>query len=132
MSGGPDTSKTVVRISPIAHFASLFVALSLLTVGPAFGMAAMLALMAVPVLLSVIIERLRTVADGETVTARGLFKTRTVRWTQIEGLEFTRSRWARARLTDESSLVLPAVTFSTLPRLTAASRGRVPNPYRRG
>jgi hypothetical protein len=28
-------------------------------------------------------------------------------------------------------MLLPAVTFVTLPRLTAASAGRVPNPYSR-
>jgi len=27
--------------------------------------------------------------------------------------------------------LLPAVTFATLPRLTAASGGQVPNPYER-
>ena len=131
MTDGPDSPKTVIRISPIAHFASIFLALSLLTIGPAFGMGPMLAMMVIPVLLSVVIERVRTVADDETVTARGLRKTRTVRWTQIEGLEFTGSKWAKARLTDEATMVLPAVTFSTRPRLTAASRGRVPNPYSR-
>ena len=30
---------------------------------------------------------------------------------------------------DGSELRLPAVTFATLPLLTAASGGRVPNPY---
>ena len=91
----------------------------------------LLLLLAIPVLVSVVIERLRTVADEETVTARYLFTSRTVRWPQIEGLKFTRGRWARAHLTDESDMLLPAVTFVTLPRLTAASAGRVPNPYSR-
>ena len=31
---------------------------------------------------------------------------------------------------DGDALLLPAVTFATLPRLTAASAGPVPNPYR--
>lgn len=130
MPGGSDSTKVVIRISPVAHLASAFLAFALLTAGSFAGAAAMLALMAIPVLASAAIERLRTVAEPDTVTARGLLKSRTIRWTQIEGLEFTRGRWARARLTDESTLVLPAVTFSTLPRLTAVSRGRVPNPYR--
>lgn len=131
MTGGSERAKTVIRISPVAHLGSFFLAMALLTIGPAFGMTAMAVLMVIPVLISVAVERVRTIADEDTVTARGLFGSRTVRWTQIEGLEFTRSRWARARLTDESSMVLPAVTFATLPRLTAASRGRVPNPYDR-
>ena len=32
-------------------------------------------------------------------------------------------------LTDGRELLLPAVTFSTLPLLTEVSEGRVPNPY---
>lgn len=82
-----------------------------------------------PVLASAVIARYRTVADRDQVTARTLLKSRTVAWTQIEGLRFTRSAWAKARLTDGSEMTLPAVTFATLPLLTAASNGRVPNPY---
>ena len=130
MPSGSDTAKTVIRISPMAHITSLFVTLALITIGPAFGPAGY-TLLVIPVLLSVAIERVRTVADLDTVTARTLLKTRTVLWPQIEGLEFTRGRWARARLTDESAMLLPAVTFTSLPRLTAASGGRVPNPYQR-
>lgn len=47
-----------------------------------------------------------TSADANTVTARGLLSSRTVRWPQIEGLEFTRGRWARACLADESTVQL--------------------------
>jgi len=130
MPRGSDSATTVIRISPLAHFASAFLTMALLTVGPAFGKAGLL-LALIPVLLSLAIERLRTVADDDTVTARTLFTSRTVQWPRIEGLKFTRGRWARACLTDGSDMLLPAVTFVTLPRLTAASRGRVPNPYGR-
>ena len=34
-----------------------------------------------------------------------------------------------SRRTDGSELRLPGVTFATLPMLTAATGGRVPNPY---
>lgn len=127
---GSGTSATVIRISPTAHIATAFIALCLLLFLPFLGRPG-LALLLIPVLLSVAIERLRTSADAETVTARRLLKSRTLRWSQIDGLEFTRGRWARACLTDESMVQLPAVTFATLPTLTAASKGRVPNPYRR-
>lgn len=129
MSRGPDDSATVIRLSPMAHIASGFVLLWLVLLMPAFGRWG-LPLLLIPVLLSVAIERLRTVADKNTVTARGLLSSRTLRWSQIEGLEFTRGRWARARLSDDSTVQLPAVTFATLPMLTAASGGQVPNPYR--
>ncbi|MCB1264341.1 MAG: PH domain-containing protein [Mycobacterium sp.] len=131
MPSGSDDAPTVIRISPMAYFAPGFLALALLTVGPAFGLTAMAVLMVIPALVSVAIERFRTVADRDTVTARMLVGSRTLPWPQIDGLKFTRGRWARACLTDGGEFLLPAVTFTTIPQLTAASGGRVPNPYRR-
>lgn len=129
MAGSGNTA-TVIRISPTAHIASAFIALCLMLFMPYLGRPGLLLLL-FPMLLSVAIERLRTSADADTVTARGLVGSRTLRWSQIDGLEFTRGRWARACLTGDSTVQLPAVTFATLPTLTAASRGKVPNPYRR-
>ncbi|MEI6697660.1 MAG: PH domain-containing protein [Mycobacterium sp.] len=126
----PATKATVIRISPMAHFASGFLALSILVFIPLLGPAAW-ALLIIPVLASVAIERLRTVADHDAVTARGLLNSRTVPWPQIEGLKFTRGGWARACRVSGDAVALPAVTFATLPRLAEASGGRVPNPYRR-
>lgn len=112
----------------MAHFGVGFVTLGLLALIFAWpGYAAVLLI--IPILLSAAIFRYRTVADRDNVSVRTLLHSRTVRWDQIEGLRFTKSSWARAQLTDGSELVLPAVTFSTLPLLTAASGGRVPNPY---
>jgi len=113
----------------MAHTASVFILLWLIVMMPAFGRWGLI-LLAIPVLLSFAIERLRTTADNDSVTARYLLSTRTLPWTQVEGLKFTRGRWARACRPDLSEMRLPAVTFSTLPQLTAASGGKVPNPYR--
>ena len=115
-------------MSPIAHFAVGFVTLGLLAVvmsGPIW----FAPILAIPVLASVAIIRLRTVADRRGVTARTLLGSRSVAWDDIVGLRFDRGSWAEADLTDGDRLRLPAVTFSTLPLLTAASGGRVPNPY---
>jgi hypothetical protein len=87
-------------------------------------------LLVIPVLLSAMIVRLRTVADDQGVTVRKLWGSRTVRWEDIDGLRFHRGSWARARLKSGAELRLPAVTFATLPQLAAVSNGRVPNPYR--
>jgi hypothetical protein len=130
MARGSGKTPTVIRISPMAHFASGFLALALLTVVPALG-AAGLAVLVIPALISVAIERLRTTADTETVTARTLLGSQTMPWSQIEGLKFTRGRWARACRSGAGDVLLPAVTFATLPVLTAASGGKVPNPYQR-
>ncbi|ANE81346.1 hypothetical protein A7U43_20455 [Mycobacterium adipatum] len=112
----------------MAHFAVFFLFLglaALVFVWPSWTQV----LFVLPVLVSAAIVRYRTVADRDTVSARTLLSSRTVPWTEIEGLRFTRSSWARARLRDGSEMTLPAVTFATLPLLTAASGGRVPNPY---
>ena len=122
---------TVIRISPMAHFASLFVAVAVLVFVPVFGRWS-LALLVIPLLMSLLVERLRTVATAESVTARTLRSNRTLGWEDLSGLRFHKGGFARACLRDGSEQVLPGVTFSTLPQLTEASGGRVPNPYQRG
>jgi hypothetical protein len=122
------TKSVVIRMSPMAHFASGFLALGLLvmiTVFPTWGAV----FMVLPILASAAIVRLRTVADRSTVTARTLLSSRTVSWDEVDGLRFDRTSWARAQLRNGSLLLLPAVTFVTLPLLAEASGGRVPNPY---
>jgi membrane protein implicated in regulation of membrane protease activity len=113
----------------MAHFAVAFLTLGLLALvlaGPVwFGL-----LLVIPVILSALIIRYRTVADRETVTARTLLGRETVSWDDIEGLRFGKGTWAYARRKDGTELRLPAVTFATLPLLTEASDGRVPNPYK--
>ena len=113
----------------MAHFAVGFLVLGLLALvfaGPAW----VALLLVIPVILSAVIVRYRTVADRDTVTARALLGSETASWENIEGLRFGKSSWAHARLKDGTEMRLPAVTFATLPLLTEASDGRVPNPYK--
>lgn len=112
----------------MAHFAVGFLTLGLLV--PVLTWPLTAPLLALPVLLSVLIERWRTVADPQQVTVRTLLDSRSVPWDAIDGLGFNRGSWARAYLKDGEPLRLPAVSFATLPLLAEASGGRVPNPYR--
>ncbi|OSC40475.1 PH domain-containing protein [Mycobacterium decipiens] len=112
----------------MAHFAVGFLILCLLV--PVLTWPASAPLLAIPGVLSALIIRLRTVADDRGVTVRTLLGSQAVRWEDIDGLRFNRGSWARARLKNGAELRLPAVTFATLPQLTEASSGRVPNPYR--
>lgn len=112
----------------MAHLAVGYLVLGLLIPVMTWPLSA--PLMVIPVLLSALIIRLRTVADDRGVTVRTLLGSRAVRWDDIDGLRFNRGSWARARLKSGAELRLPAVTFATLPQLTEASAGRVPNPYR--
>jgi membrane protein implicated in regulation of membrane protease activity len=125
----PAADAVVIRISPMAHFAVGFLALGLLALvlaGPTW----VALLLIIPVLLSAFVIRYRTVADRDTVTARTLLGSRTVSWDDVAGLRFGKGSWAYAQLKDGAELRLPAVTFATLPLLTEASEGRVPNPYK--
>jgi Bacterial PH domain len=122
-----DPKPVVLRISPVAHFASGFGALGLLALVLAAPWTA--PLLVIPVMASVMIVRLRTVANGQTVTVRTLLGARTLDWADIKGLRFTKGSWAHADLTSGKDVRLPAVTFSTLPLLAEVSGGRVPNPY---
>ncbi|OBA82383.1 hypothetical protein A9W99_11640 [Mycobacterium sp. 1164966.3] len=120
-------SPVVLRVSPIAHLAVGFFTLGLLV--PVLAWPPSAPLLVIPVVLSTLIVRLRTVADEHGVTVRKLLGQQTVSWDDIDGLRFSKGSWARARLKSGAELRLPAVTFSTLPRLTDVSSGRVPNPY---
>jgi hypothetical protein len=118
----------IIRISPMAHFAVGFLTLGLLALvlaGPAW----VALLLIIPIGLSAYIIRNRTVADRDTVTARSLLGSETVKWDDVDGLQFGKGSAAHAMLKDGRALRLPAVTFSTLPLLTEASGGRIPNPY---
>jgi Bacterial PH domain len=121
------TPAVVINISPMAHFAVGFFALGLLV--PVLTWPTTAPLLIIPVVLSALIFRLRTQADEDGVTVRTLLGSRAVRWEDIDGLRFNKGSWARAQLKNGSQLRLPAVTFATLPLLTEASGGRVPNPY---
>jgi Bacterial PH domain len=122
-----ETPPVVIKVSPMAHFAVGFLALGLLV--PVLTWPATAPLLIIPAMLSALIIRLRTQADQHGVTARTLLGSQTVRWEEIDGLSFHKSSWARAKLKNGGQLRLPAVTFATLPLLTEASAGRVPNPY---
>jgi hypothetical protein len=127
-TSSPDPAPLVIRISPMAHFAVGFLALGLLI--PVLTWPLTAPLLVLPMLLSALIVRWRTVADARQVTLRTLLGSRSVGWDEIAGLGFSRGSWARAHLHDGEQLRLPAVSFATLPLLTEASGGRVPNPYR--
>lgn len=112
----------------MAHLAVGFLTLGLLI--PAMAWPPSAPLLVIPIVLSAMIVRFRTVADDRGVTVRTLLGSQSVGWDAIDGLRFHRGSWARARLKSGEDVRLPAVTFATLPLLTQASSGRVPNPYR--
>lgn len=75
------------------------------------------------------IHRLRTIVDEDGITAVHTFGTVRLGWDEIDGLAFPKWRSVCAVRTDGSRVSLPAVGFQQLPRLSAASGGRIPDPY---
>ncbi|KQY10329.1 hypothetical protein ASD37_06050 [Mycobacterium sp. Root135] len=127
-SASASPAPVVIRISPMAHFAVGFLTLGVMAMvlaNPTW----FAVLLVLPIAASFAVARYRTTADRDTVTARSLVSSKTVQWEDVDGLRFDRSAWASAHLKDGSDVRLPAVTFATLPQLTAATDGRVPNPY---
>jgi hypothetical protein len=82
-----------------------------------------------PVLLGWWIVRIRTVVTEDGLRAVHTFSTREIPWSEIDGLQFPRWSSVRAVLANGTRVRLPAITFADLPRLSAASRGRIPDPY---
>ena len=117
----------VFRISPLSLLA--VVALAICATPVAFGAPWLWVVLAVPVGLAYWVLRVRTTAGPDTVEARGALRTRRVPWSDITALRVRSSR-TRSRVGvvrgNGSELSLPAVRVRDLPRLAAASGGRLP------
>ena len=126
-SPAPDLPQ-VFRIQPLAYFAvpMMFVVTVLLAGAslPWLGWT-----MILPVLLGLWIWRLRTVVTDDGLEAVGTISTRDIAWAEIKGLQFPRWGAVRAVLINDTKVRLPAISFQDLPRLSAASRGRIPDPF---
>ncbi|GAC66336.1 PH domain-containing protein [Gordonia soli] len=82
-----------------------------------------------PFVLAWWIWRIRTVVTVDGLQAVGTFSTRDIPWAELDGLQFKRWGSVRAVLINGTSVRLPAIAFQDLPRLSAASAGRIPDPY---
>ncbi|MHA6796038.1 PH domain-containing protein [Pseudonocardia bannensis] len=123
--------RAVFRVSPLGIFAAI--ALAFFAVPFAFGAPWLWLIYLVPVGIVVWILRVRTVADRESVTVRGILRSRRVPWSEISSLRLQPSTRARATrvsavLTEGGELLLPAVHVRDLSQLAAVSGGRLPDP----
>ncbi|WP_031938963.1 PH domain-containing protein [Prescottella defluvii] len=124
----PADDRQVIRISPLALIACLFLlfCLSFPVLGwpAAFGWT-----LVIPFLIGAWVLRVRTTVTPGGLELRRTFSSQSISWDQIKGFRFPKRGWARAELLDGTEVSLPNVTFGRLPQLASASGGRVTDPY---
>ncbi|AZA11283.1 PH domain-containing protein [Corynebacterium gerontici] len=78
-----------------------------------------------PVLFIIWVFKAKTVVSERGITAHYLFKGKqSATWEEIQGIGFQGSKTVLQR-NEGDPFVLPAVSFTSLPKLEAASRGRI-------
>lgn len=124
----PDDGRQVIRISPLALIACIFllfcISFPVLGWPAAFGW-----MLVIPFLVGAWVLRVRTTVTPDGLELRRAFSTQSISWDQIKGFRFPKRGWARADLVDGTEVSLPTVTFGRLPQLASASGGRVTDPY---
>lgn len=86
---------------------------------------AWIALYAIPALALIVVVFAGTTATARSLRARWITGVRSLRWDELEHLEFPEARWAVAVGRDGSRMVLPGVRPADLPRIVAAAGGRL-------
>lgn len=82
----------------------------------------------VPLALGLWLLRTRTVVGPESLRVHRTLRARRLSWDEVARLRVADRAWVRAVLGDGAEVALPAVRARDLPRLAAASGGRIPDP----
>jgi hypothetical protein len=123
MTGPPTTTFRLPTTGLVGVFA-----LALCATPVAFAAPGLQAVYLVPLALGVWLLRTRTVVDPTSLRVHGLLRTRRLSWHDVTWLRVSDRAWVRAVLADGAEVALPAVRARDLPRLAAASAGRIPDP----
>ncbi|WP_019854923.1 PH domain-containing protein [Actinopolyspora mortivallis] len=122
----PENPRMVFRFTRVAVLVILVVAVGISPAAMALPWLSVLYV--IPLGLLYWIFRIRTVVDRSGVTARTLFRTRHLEWSEIRALSLDERRWVRAVTDTERGIVLPVVRVRDLPRLSVLSGGRIRDP----
>lgn len=117
--------KLVFRIPATALLAAGLIAICVTPV--AWLAPGLQALYVLPLGYAYWVLRNRTTVTDETIVARGVFGTTTLKWTDVKSIRLVQKGWLRAVREDASEVTLPAVRFMHLPALSVVSGGRVPD-----
>lgn len=86
-------------------------------------------LLLVPLIYSAWILRVRTTVSDRGITAVYLVsRRRSLPWDRFRGLQFDKQGRGYAVSTDDERFALPSITFNSLPALSDATNGRIPDP----
>ena len=118
--------KLVFRIPATALLAAGLIAICVTPV--AWAIPGLQALYVLPLGYAWWVVRNRTTVTEESLVARGLFGSTTVRWEDVKSIRLVQKGWLKAVKTDDTEVTLPAVRFMHLPALSVVSGGRVPDP----
>ena len=123
MAGPPAVTFRLPTIGLVGVFALVLCATPV-----AFAAPGLQAVYLVPLALGVWLLRTRTVVDPASLRVHGLLRTRRLSWHDVARLRVPDRAWVHAVLADGAEVALPAVRARDLPRLAAASGGRIPDP----
>jgi len=122
-SGAP---RAIFRIAPTAMFAIVLLAVCATPV--AFAAPGLQLIYLVPLALAVWVARVRTTVDPDGLAVRTLTSGRRVSWDEVRGLRITPRSRVHVVLHSDEEVPMPAVHPRDLPLISAASRGRLPDP----
>ena len=120
--------RALFRVNPMSYLVVAVLALGILWPVAAYPVA-LGWLVLLPVAFVWWVARTRTRVDDEGVHLTSWRSHRTVPWDEVKGVMFPKNGFARLVTTSEDSLPMGGVSFHDLPRLSAASHGRIRDPY---
>ncbi len=114
------------------HLLSAGIMICILLIGVSYNPLMLGWVLVFPIVFIVWVLKVKTVLNEDGISAHYLFgKPKSATWDTIAGISFKGSK-ALVERKDGTSFSLPGVSFSSLPKLEEASRGRIPDALTAG
>lgn len=112
-----------------AHLIAGVLMVAMSFIGVAYAPKILFWLPLLPILFIIGVLRTRTEFTERGITARYLLRpTKSLAWDDFQALRFTRGGKALAVSTDDTTFLLPGVSFNSLVTLAEVTGGRIPDP----
>ena len=120
--------RALFRVNPMSYIVIAIFLLAILWPVAAYP-AALGWLVLLPLAFCWWVARTSTRLDDDGVHLSSWRRRRVVPWDEVKGVMFPKRGFAKLVTTGDESLAMGGVSFHDLPRLSAASRGRIRDPY---